>query len=100
MSLENKQPQSIIQQFWKTMEPKERRSFWIMSGINFFFFLVMSTVGGAFIGTTFAFFAVIEVAIIGYYLFAHRFPRKTKAREWIDAIGFAVVAATLIRTFY
>ncbi len=90
----------MIQKFWSTMEPKERRSFWIMSGINIFFFLVMSTLGGASLLTTCSFFIVVQAAIIGFYLLAHRFPRKTKTREWIDAIGFAVVAATLIRTFF
>jgi signal peptidase I len=82
------------------MEPKERRSFWIMSAINIFFFLLMSTVGGAGLITTISFVMVIQAAIVLYYLFAHRFPRKTRTREWIDAIGFAVVAATLIRTFF
>lgn len=91
---------SLIQRFWSTMEHKERRSFWLMSGINLFFFLVMSIFAGAGIQITLPFWIIIEAAIIGYYLFAHRFPRKTKTREWIDAIGFAVVAATLIRTFF
>jgi signal peptidase I len=90
----------MIQKFWSTMEPKERRSFWLMSGINFFFFIVMSTLGGAGILITLPFLLVVEATIIGYYLLAHRFPRKTKTREWFDAIGFAVVAATLIRTFF
>jgi signal peptidase I len=100
MSTDNNQSNNMIQKFWSTMEPKERRSFWIMSGINIFFFLVMSTLGGASIVTTASFLIVIQAAIIGFYLFAHRFPRKTRTREWIDAIGFAVVAATLIRTFF
>lgn len=90
----------MIQKFWSTMEPKERRSFWIMSSINIFFFLLMSTVGGANVLTTVSFLIVIQSAIIGYYLLAHRYPRKTRTREWLDAIGFAVVAATLIRTFF
>jgi signal peptidase I len=97
---ENNKPQSMIQKFWSTMEPKERRNFWIMSGINLFFFLIMSTLGGANIMTTFSFLVVVEAAIIVFYLLAHRFPRKTRTREWLDAIGFAVVAATLIRTFF
>lgn len=91
---------TLVQKFWNTMEPKERRSFWLMSGINLFFFLVMTLFAGASIGITFSFLLFIELAIIGYYLLAHRFPRKTRTREWIDALGFAVVAATLIRTFF
>jgi signal peptidase I len=90
----------MIQKFWSTMEPKERRSFWIMSGINLFFFIVMSTAGGASILTTLPFLLLVEATIIAFYLIAHRYPRKTRTREWLDAIGFAVVAATLIRTFF
>lgn len=97
---EEPQKESMIQRFWNTMEHKERRSFWLMSGINTFFFLVMTIFAGAGIITTLSFLIVVEAAIIGYYLLAHRFPRKTRSREWIDAIGFAVVAATLIRTFF
>lgn len=97
---EEPQKESMIQRFWNTMEHKERRSFWLMTGINTFFFLVMTIFAGAGIVTTLSFLIVIEAAIIGYYLLAHRFPRKTRSREWIDAIGFAVVAATLIRTFF
>jgi signal peptidase I len=97
---DNKDPQNMIHKFWNTMEPKERSSFWLMSGINLFFFLVMSTFGGAHLAITFSFFVLIQIAIIGFYLLAHRFPRKTRIREWLDAIGFAVVAATLIRTFF
>jgi signal peptidase I len=82
------------------MEQKERKSFWLMSCINAFFFLVMTLFAGAGVVLTVSFLIIIEVAIVGYYLFAHRYPRKTKIREWIDAIGFAVVAATLIRTFF
>ncbi len=90
----------LAQKFWSGMEQKERKSFWLMSGINAFFFLVMTLFAGAGIVLTFSFLLLIEAAIVGFYLFAHRYPRKTKVREWIDAIGFAVVAATLIRTFF
>jgi signal peptidase I len=89
-----------IKKFWNTMQPKERKSFWLMMGINGFFFLVMTIFGGASVLLTISFFIFIGAAIVGYYLFAHLFPRGTRLREWIDAIGFAVVAATLIRTFF
>lgn len=91
---------SPVRKFWSILNQRERRSFWIMTGINLFFFLVMTFFAGAGILTTASFLLFIEAAIIGYYLLAHRFPRKTRTREWIDAIGFAVVAATLIRTFF
>jgi signal peptidase I len=91
---------SLHQRFFAMLNKRERRSFWLMTAINFFFFVLMSFVAGASIITTLIFLLLIEGAIIGYYVFVNRFPRKTKAREWIDAIAFAVVAATLIRTFF
>jgi signal peptidase I len=41
-----------------------------------------------------------QVAIWVYYMFRYKFRKKTKGGEWIDAAMFAVIAATLIRTFF
>lgn len=99
MTEQSKKP-SYYNKFFAMLNHRERRSFWLMSGINLFFFVVMSFVTGASVGTNILFFVLIEAAIIGYYIFVNRFPRKTRTREWIDAVAFAVVAATLIRTFF
>jgi signal peptidase I len=100
MANKEEQKLNMVHKFWALLNYRERRSFWLMTGINLFFFLVMTIFAGAGILTTFSFLIFIEVAIIAYYLFANRFKRGTKGREWVDAIGFAVVAATLIRTFF
>ncbi len=91
---------SKVQWFFSLMNKRERYSFWLMTGINIFFLLVMSIFAHAGIIHCLAFGIFIEVAIIGYYIIVNKFERKTKTREWIDAIAFAVVAATLIRTFF
>jgi signal peptidase I len=90
----------MYNKFFALLDKRERYSFWLMSGINLFFFIVMSFVEGSSFVTNILFFVLIQAAIIGYYIFVNRFQRKTKTREWIDAIAFAVVAATLIRTFF
>lgn len=90
----------MYNKFFAMLNKRERYSFWLMSGINLFFFIVMSFVTGSSFVTNILFFVLIQAAIIGYYIFVNRFQRKTKTREWIDAIAFAVVAATLIRTFF
>lgn len=90
----------MYNKFFAMLNKRERSSFWLMSGINLFFFIVMSFVAGSSFLTNILFFVLIQAAIIGYYIFVNRFQRKTKTREWIDAIAFAVVAATLIRTFF
>lgn len=99
MTQDNK-PATFYQRFFFILTKRERFNFWLLSGINLFFFLIMLFVPAASIVTCIAFYIVVEAAIIGYYIFANRFPRKTRVREWIDAIAFAVVAATLIRTFF
>lgn len=86
--------------FLAMLSIKERNYFWLMSGINTFFMLLMVFMAGVGFLHGLAFWTVVEAAIIGYYIFINRIPRKTKKREWIDAIAFAVVAATLIRTFF
>ncbi len=90
----------MYNKFFAMLNKRERYSFWLMSGINLFFLLVMSFVAGSSIITNLIFFVVVQAAIIGYYIFVNKFKRQTKAREWVDAIAFAVVAATLIRTFF
>jgi signal peptidase I len=90
----------MYNKFFAMLNKRERYSFWLMSGINLFFFIMMSFVTGSSFVTNILFFVLIQAAIIGYYIFVNRFQRKTKSREWIDAIAFAVVAATLIRTFF
>ncbi len=90
----------MYNKFFAMLNKRERYSFWLMSGINLFFFIIMSFVTSSSFVTNILFFVLIQAAIIGYYIFVNRFQRKTKTREWIDAIAFAVVAATLIRTFF
>ncbi len=99
MTQENK-PTTAIQKFLIKLTKRERFNFWLLSGINTFFLLIMLFVTGSNILTCISFHLLVEVVIIGYYIFVNRYPRKTKFREWIDAVAFAVVAATLIRTFF
>ncbi|MFI5222217.1 MAG: signal peptidase I [Bacteroidia bacterium] len=88
------------QKFIGILSKRERFNFWLLTSINSFFFLVMVIFAGASFLTCLAFYTVVEATVIGYYIFVHRLPPKTKTREWVDAIAFAVVAATLIRTFF
>ncbi len=86
--------------FMAMLSSREKNYFWLMSGINTFFLLVMVFLAGVGFLHGLAFWTVVEAAIVVYYIYINRMSRKTKKREWIDAIAFAVVAATLIRTFF
>lgn len=71
--------------------------------------LTISILGFLFLSAVFSkitFFAAIVLsilfeAIVVYFIFTSndKSTKKSKTREWVDALIFAVVAATLIRTF-
>ncbi len=46
------------------------------------------------------FFLIWEVAIWGYYIYRYNYKQKHKSGEWVDAIIFAVIAATVIRSLF
>jgi signal peptidase I len=46
------------------------------------------------------FFIIWEVAIWGYYVYRYNYKHKHKMGEWVDAILFAVIAATVIRSLF
>jgi signal peptidase I len=100
MNKEKKLPKDYIKSFFALLTLREKRSFWLMTGINTFFLLAISIFTQAAIPYTIAFWTVIQAAIVGYYILVNKIERKSKLREWIEAISFAVVAATLIRTFF
>ncbi len=97
---QEKNKKNIVSGFLSALSTRQKRNFWIMSGINIFFLLVMVIFGGAALLLSLALWTIIQALIVGYYIFINRFEQKSKTREWIDAIGFAVVAATIIRTFF
>jgi signal peptidase I len=90
---------NYIKLFFSILTVREKRAFWLMTGINIFFLLVMTLLTPASVFLTLAFGTVVQAAIVLYYVLVNKLDRKTKTREWVEAIGFAVVAATLIRTF-
>ena len=46
------------------------------------------------------FFLIWELAVWGYYVYRYNYREKHKFGEWVDAIGFAVIAATVIRSMF
>lgn len=93
-------PGNPITRFIDKLSKRQQKNFWLMSGINLFFLLVMTIFGGSNLLTAIGLWTIIQALIVGYYIFINRYERKSKTREWIDALAFAVVAATIIRTFF
>lgn len=96
---EQKSTPTTVASFFSMLTKREKRAFWLMSGINTFFLIVITLFTDAGVLYTLAFWTVIQVAIIVYYILVNKLKRKSVSREWVEALAFAVVAATLIRTF-
>jgi len=46
------------------------------------------------------FFLIWELAVWGYYVYRYNFRHLHRVGEWVDAIMFAVIAATVIRSMF
>ena len=86
--------------FLHRLNTYQRWSLYFLSGINVFFFVVMFFLAGSDILSCIGLFTIFESLVLIYYYTVDNTKEKSKTREWIDAIVFAVVAATLIRTFF
>lgn len=68
--------------------------------LNLALCLAMIIGGGAPVFGTLVFFLIWEAAIYGYYLYKFNYRENHKGGEWVDAIIFAVIAATVIRSLF
>jgi signal peptidase I len=91
----------LYDRLYGTLTPKQQKffySFLILGGIFFILFLLVFQTGFA---TAFTLSAIFEFYILIYYAITKppRTGQKSKFREWIDALVFAVIAASIIRAF-
>lgn len=80
-----------------------RSTQWIIGLWTFFNLLLLLVLvfgAGANIFASLLFFAIWELAIWGYYIYKYRHKANHKYGEWVDAITFAVIAATVIRSLF
>jgi signal peptidase I len=82
------------------MSQGQKKTFLILSGITFLFFLAMLFVLRLGFVSSLIFYLAIEIIILAYYLTINHKGYKSAYREWLDAGIFAVIAATIIRTFF
>lgn len=72
----------------------------IWSTLNLLFFFVLLIPAGAGFFNSLLYLLFWELVLFTYYLIrVRRGEKDTKGREWLDAIAFAVITATLIKTF-
>jgi len=68
--------------------------------LNLLISLIYIFGAGAPILNVIIFFSIWELAIWGYYLYRYNYKHKHRYGEWVDAIIFAVIAATVIRSLF
>jgi signal peptidase I len=86
--------------FYNILDRSEKRWFWGTSLFNLLLLIIFLAVG-YYVFASFLFFLMWEVMICLYYITKDKSGKKKSAsKEWWDAILFAVIAATLIRTFF
>lgn len=86
--------------FYPLLDASDKKWFWGTSLFNLILLLIFFLVGYHF-WASILFFVMWELMICLYYITKDKqHKQKTALREWTDAILFAVVAATLIRTFF
>ena len=79
---------------------RQKTWFWGFTTFNGLFFCLIFFLAGADIINALAMLLITQFLIVAYYMSIRNDKKKSKTREWVDAIVFAVVAATIIRAFF
>lgn len=85
--------------FWNQLSKRRKIVIIIWTIFNLLFLISLFAAGARFIDAILT-FILWEAAIIIYYWYKYKFKKKHKIGDWVDAIIFAVIAATVIRTFF
>ncbi len=86
--------------FYKILDQSEKRWFWGTTIFNVLLLITFLLAGYFFAGSV-LFFVMWQIMICLYFITKDKSGlKKSILREWTDAILFAVIAATLIRTFF
>ena len=89
-----------LKEDWKLLSRRAAIFYVAFSVINLITFILLFTQTDAGFISSFIYFLFWQVAIWVYYMFRYKRRNKMNGGEWIDAAMFAVIAATLIRTFF
>ncbi|MGB1038256.1 MAG: signal peptidase I, partial [Bacteroidia bacterium] len=89
-----------FKQDWTLLSRRAAIFYVVFSVINIITFILLITQTDAGFISPFIYFVFWQVAIWVYYMFRYKYRNKISGGEWIDAAMFAIVAATLIRTFF
>lgn len=88
-----------MKKYYTRLKKRQKIWFWLLTGLNLLMFISLLIGGVSGFFQAFILSVVIQGCILLFYFTIDPSKKKTKLREWTDAIVFAVVAATLIRMF-
>ncbi len=96
----DKPSQGFFNLYWFKLSRNQK--FWLvtLSSLNLLFFLIMLFAAGAGIMPITTLLLIGQALLFIYYYYFNASKPKNKLREWVDAIAFAVVAATIIRSAF
>lgn len=89
-----------LKEDWALLSKRAAIFYIVFSIVNLITFILLLTQTDAGFISSFIYFIFWQVAIWVYYMFRYKFRKKVSGGEWIDAAMFAIIAATLIRTFF
>jgi signal peptidase I len=89
-----------LKQDWNLLSKRAKIFYIIFSALNFIVFMLLLFSAKAGFFPSLIYFAFWQLAIWFYFMFRYKKRKSMAGGEWIDAGIFAVLAATLIRTFF
>ena len=89
-----------LKEDWKLLSKRAAIFYIAFSIINLITCALLFTQTDAGLVSSLIYYLFWQIAIWVYYMFRYKRRKKMKGGEWIDAGLFAVLAATLIRTFF
>lgn len=85
---------------WALLSKRAAIFYIVFSIVNIITFILLLTQTDAGFFPPLIYFIFWQVAIWVYYMFRYKYRNNVAGGEWIDAGMFAILAATLIRTFF
>jgi signal peptidase I len=85
---------------FKDFRPRTKIVLIVWTVLNLLILGILLFAAHAPVGGSIIFFLIWELAVWGYYVYRYKYRQHHRIGEWVDAIMFAVIAATVIRSMF
>jgi signal peptidase I len=89
-----------IRDTWDSFRTRTKAVLIIWTILNFGLLLILLFAAKAPVIGSLIFFLIWEILVVGYYVYRYNYRERHRGGEWVDAILFAVIAATVIRSMF